>query len=128
MNTAVQNTNDSAEENAANTALAADGSQKPTDDESVSITLKKPITRGKTKITAVVVRKPGVLALGGVVLADLVRMHTDEVVRVLPRTTEPPLVPSLAAVRYGDTSSIKRVSVELSEPSYRRNERWGSIG
>ena len=92
MKTAVQTTTDSAEENAADASQATEGSQKPTDDESFSITLKKPIMRGMTKITAVVVRKPSVLALGGVVMADLVRMHTDEVVRVLPRTTEPPLV------------------------------------
>lgn len=59
--------------------------------DTITIPLKNPIKRGDQEITSVKIRKPGVIALGGVVLGDLVRMQTDEVLRVLPRITEPVL-------------------------------------
>ena len=59
--------------------------------DTITITLTKPIKRGEQEITSVQIRNPGVIALGGVVLGDLLRMHTDEVLRVLPRITEPAL-------------------------------------
>ncbi|WP_021024777.1 phage tail assembly protein [Comamonas sp. B-9] len=92
MKTAEQNQSVQANGSAIDDLDTTAAATTPDSDDSVVITLKKPILRGKTRITEVVVRKPSVLALAGVVMSDLARMQTDEVIRVLPRTTVPSLV------------------------------------
>jgi hypothetical protein len=56
-----------------------------------TVTLDEPITRGDTKITQVVVRKPGAGELRGVSLSALGDMDVTALHRVLPRVTSPML-------------------------------------
>lgn len=56
-----------------------------------SVQLDEPITRGKTVIREVQVRKPKSGALRGVALTDLLQMHVSALTTVLPRITEPAL-------------------------------------
>lgn len=56
------------------------------------IPLRKPITRGETKVSSIMLREPDGVALMGVELFDLMRMNTTEIVKLLPRISEPPLI------------------------------------
>lgn len=58
-----------------------------------TITLDKPIERGDTQIASVSIRKPVASELNGLAISDLVRLETSSVLQVLPRITEPSLVP-----------------------------------
>lgn len=64
---------------------------------SESITLETPITRGETQLSELQVRKPGTGELRGVSLLELMQMHTDSLIKVIPRVTVPPLVAHEAA-------------------------------
>lgn len=55
------------------------------------IELDTPLTRGKSTVTEITVRKPLSGALRGVSLVDLLNMDTRSLQKVLPRITEPAL-------------------------------------
>lgn len=55
------------------------------------VELDTPLTRGKTTVTDITVRKPLSGALRGVSLVDLLNMDTRSLQKVLPRITEPAL-------------------------------------
>jgi hypothetical protein len=61
------------------------------------ITLEAPITRGETTITALELRKPNAGALRGISLRGLLDFQADDIVKVLPRITEPALTDHEAA-------------------------------
>lgn len=56
------------------------------------IPLRKPVTRGDTKVSSILLREPDGIALMNVELFDLMRMNTTEIVKLLPRISEPPLI------------------------------------
>lgn len=56
-----------------------------------TVTLDEPLTRGKTTITSVTVRKPGAGELRGVSLSALGEMDVAALHKVLPRITNPML-------------------------------------
>lgn len=58
-----------------------------------TITLEKPITRGEQTISTLDLRTPDAGALRGIILSNLVQMEAGAVADLLPRITEPPLLP-----------------------------------
>lgn len=58
---------------------------------SKTITLTTPIVRGDTTISEITVNKPKVGALRGLSLADVVKMETDTMLKLIPRVTIPAL-------------------------------------
>lgn len=61
------------------------------------ITLETPIARGETQITALELRKPNAGALRGCSLRGLLEFQADDIIKVLPRVTEPALTEAEAA-------------------------------
>lgn len=61
------------------------------------ITLETPLTRGETKITALELRKPDSGALRGCSLRGLLDFQAEDIIKVLPRITEPALTEVEAA-------------------------------
>jgi len=76
------------------------------------ITLEKPIARGEQTIPAIALRKPDAGALRGIVLSDLLRMEAGAVADLLPRITEPPLLPHEVARM--DAADLMACAVEIS--------------
>ncbi len=56
------------------------------------IPLRRPVKRGDTAVSSILLREPDGAALMGVELFDLMRMNTTEIVKLLPRISEPPLI------------------------------------
>lgn len=56
------------------------------------VELQEPIKRGEQVIDKVHVRKPRSGELRGVYMEELLRAKTDEIMKVLPRVTVPPLL------------------------------------
>lgn len=56
-----------------------------------TVELDEPITRNKTLIKTIQVRKPKAGALRGVALTDLLQMQVSALTTVLPRITDPAL-------------------------------------
>lgn len=59
---------------------------------SKTIKLTTPIQRGETSINELVINPPKVGALRGLALADVVKMETDAMLKLIPRVTTPALV------------------------------------
>lgn len=59
-----------------------------------SVTLTTPIQRGETTIKTVALRKPDVGALRGLKMTDVLQMDVNAMLLVLPRVTEPSLLPA----------------------------------
>lgn len=63
-----------------------------------TITLDAPIKRGETGlIAAIEIRKPNSGALRGVSLRGLLDLQADDIIKVLPRISEPPITDHEAA-------------------------------
>ncbi|MBT0961677.1 phage tail assembly protein [Denitromonas iodatirespirans] len=81
-----------------------------------TITLEKPIVRGKddkiSEITEIALRKPASGELRGIVLSDLLKMHADATMAVLPRICEPKLTPPEVAAM--DPADLFACAVEIS--------------
>ena len=56
------------------------------------VPLRRPVVRGESKVTSILLREPNGTALMNVELFDLMRMNTTEIIKVLPRISEPPLL------------------------------------
>ena len=82
-----------ADTTAASTTDAAAADTKPASTNTVTVTLEDPIQRGAQTIDTVTLRKPIVRDLRGINLADLVQMKTDAIAAVLPRISNPTLLP-----------------------------------
>jgi len=61
------------------------------------ITLDTPLKRGDNEITHVTLNKPNSGALRGASLRGLLDFQTDDIIKVLPRITEPALTDQEAA-------------------------------
>lgn len=72
-----------------------------------TVTLSIPVTRGDTKIATVTLRKPEVGALRGLKLTDVLQMDVSALERLLPRITDPALLPAeVAALDPADFLSL----------------------
>lgn len=56
------------------------------------VPLRKPIRRGETTVASILLREPDGMALMGIELFDLMRMNTTEIIKLVPRISEPPLI------------------------------------
>lgn len=61
------------------------------------ITLETPLKRGETEITKITINKPNSGALRGASLRGLLDFQTDDIIKVLPRVSEPALTEQEAA-------------------------------
>lgn len=61
------------------------------------ITLEAPIARGENRIDALELRKPNSGALRGVSLRGLLDLQADDIIKVLPRISEPTITDHEAA-------------------------------
>lgn len=59
----------------------------------MGVTLSTPVSRGDTKIAAVTVRKPTAGSLRGLNLRNVLTMDVSSMIVLLPRVTEPALLP-----------------------------------
>lgn len=62
-----------------------------------TVTLEKPIKRGEKEITSITLNKPNSGGLRGCSLRGLLDFQTDDIIKVLPRVTEPALTDAEAA-------------------------------
>lgn len=76
------------------------------------IDLDRPIPRGAGHINSITLRKPDAGALRGIVLSDLLRMEAGSVADLLPRITEPPLLPH--EVSKMDPADLMACAVEVA--------------
>ena len=76
------------------------------------IELESPIQRGGSVVSSITLRKPDAGALRGIVLSDLLRMEAGAVADLLPRITEPPLLPHEVARM--DAADLMACAVEIS--------------
>jgi hypothetical protein len=62
----------------------------------MKVTLVKPIERAgeQEPVTAVTIQKPSTGALRGLKLTDVLQMDVNAMIRLLPRITEPSLLPA----------------------------------
>lgn len=56
-----------------------------------NITLETPIKRGETEITSITLRKPGSGEMRGISLRGLLDFMVEDIIKVLPRISTPPL-------------------------------------
>lgn len=57
--------------------------------EQITITLETPITRGETKITSIILRKPRAGELRGINLMSLAQMDVASLQTIIPRISNP---------------------------------------
>ena len=76
------------------------------------IELEAPIQRGSSIVSSITLRKPDAGTLRGIVLSDLLRMEAGAVADLLPRITEPPLLPHEVARM--DAADLMSCAVEIS--------------
>lgn len=62
-----------------------------------TVTLVTPITRGEEKVASVTVSKPTVGALRGQKLMSVMQMDVNAMIAILPRCTQPSLLPDEVA-------------------------------
>lgn len=76
-----------------------------------TVTLSRPIERkGAEQITAVTLREPSAGAMRGLKLLELVRMDVASVEKILPRITDPALLPDeLATMNAADFFNLSSV-------------------
>lgn len=67
------------------------GTTKGEEVEKNVVTLDTPIKRGETEITEITINKPNSGALRGASLRGLLDFQTEDLIKVLPRVTEPAL-------------------------------------
>lgn len=77
------------------------------------VTLDTPITRGENlTITEITLRKPGAGELRGVSLVELSRLEVGALMTVLPRISQPTLLPE--EVRQMDPADLLQCGTEIS--------------
>lgn len=74
--------------------MAGQEGKAPANENTKTITLDAPFKRGEKMVEEITVRRPNVGALRGTSLTALMMMNTDDIQKVLPRCTEPPLIKS----------------------------------
>lgn len=70
-----------------------------------------PIKRGETEISEVTLRKPNTGALRGLKMLEIMRMDVNSMLMLLPRISEPALLPAEAADL--DPADLMRLSNEV---------------
>ncbi|MBS0489695.1 MAG: phage tail assembly protein [Proteobacteria bacterium] len=77
----------------------------------VTITLETPITRGDSQITSVALRRPTAGTLRGLLMLNLMQGDAAAVADLLPRISEPPLLPH--EIQRMDASDFTACMVEV---------------
>lgn len=76
--------------------------------------LAEPIIRGEATISEVTIRRPDTGALRGLKLTDVLQMDVNAMSRLLPRITEPALMPvEIEALSPADLLSLSGVVVSF---------------
>lgn len=81
------------------------------DTTSKPIQLQQPIQRPDGPITAVVLRRPDAGALRGLKLTDVLQMDVNAMIRLLPRISQPALLPDDVAAL--DPADLLELSSEV---------------
>ncbi|PTR05481.1 MULTISPECIES: phage tail assembly protein [unclassified Novosphingobium] len=76
------------------------------------VNLRQPVVRGEQKIASIMLRQANGTVLSGISLFDLMRMDTNEIVKILPRISEPPLTVAEAKLLSGP--DLFEIGQELS--------------
>jgi len=97
--------------------MAAKANDRP---KFVTVDLEEPITRGEEKIAKLQLRRPDSGSLRGLSLAELIKMDTSAVLKLLPRISTPSLVD--AEVEQLDPADIFACAVEVSSFFMTRRE------
>jgi hypothetical protein len=84
------------------------------------VKLEEPLERGEEKIAELKLRRPDAGSLRGISLADLLRMETGAVAKLLPRISTPSLVD--AEVDSLDPADLLAISVEVASFFMTREE------
>jgi hypothetical protein len=79
----------------------------------VDVPLDAPLTRGDTKLDSLRLRRPGAGELRGLSLAKLLQMDVNEIIRLLPRITQPGLTEHEAGQL--DAADIMEIGGELAD-------------
>ena len=80
--------------------------------KTVTVTLEQPIDRGAEKIDQLTLRSPDAGSLRGLSLAELVKMDTGAVTKLLPRISTPPLIDAEVATL--DPADLFACAVEIT--------------
>lgn len=88
--------------------------------KSATVSLEEPIKRGDTSIDSLVLRRPGAGELRGLSLADVLKMETNAVAKLLPRISSPPLID--AEVDALDPADLFACAIEISSFFMKREE------
>lgn len=88
------------------------------------IELAQPITRGKTEVKQITLRRPGSGELRGLKLADLVQGDVNAVIRLVPRISQPTLLEQEVAGldAYDLTRCADEIAVFLQTPPQKPTE------
>jgi len=74
---------------------------------SKTVTLSQPVQRGETAIATIDVQKPSTGSLRGLALTDVLRMDVNAMLKLLPRITQPALLPDeVAALDPADLTAL----------------------
>lgn len=79
----------------------------------VDIALEQPIERGEQKIATLQLRKPGSGELRGLSLTQLLAMNVDELIRLVPRITMPPITEAEAEAL--DPADLTACALEVAD-------------
>lgn len=89
-------------------------SERPAGPEIRTVTLDTPLKRGETELTTIGVRRPKSGELrGGISLVSLAQLDVDELRKILPRITIPPL--AAAEVDQLEISDLLSLGAEVSD-------------
>lgn len=74
---------------------------------SKTVTLSQPVQRDMSAIAAIDVQKPSTGSLRGLALTDVIRMDVNAMLKLLPRVTQPALLPDeVAALDPADLTAL----------------------
>ncbi|MBX9860652.1 MAG: phage tail assembly protein [Sphingomonas sp.] len=79
----------------------------------VDIALETPIERGEQKIETLQLRKPSSGELRGLSLTQLLAMNVDELIRLVPRISMPPITE--AEVEALDPADLTSCAIEVAD-------------
>jgi hypothetical protein len=78
-----------------------------------NVPLDTPIVRGETQLDSLTLRRPGAGELRGLSLGRLMQMDVNEIVKLLPRITMPPITDVEAATL--DGADMMEIGGELAD-------------
>ncbi|MFV0411131.1 MAG: phage tail assembly protein [Paracoccus sp. (in: a-proteobacteria)] len=89
--------------------------------ETVTVELDQPITRGTSKISTIVLRRPNAGSLRGLSLMDIAQMNVTALIKVLPRISDPTLTEQEVAKM--DPADLASCAAEVASFLLRKQDR-----